>query len=105
MGLARLSELEPAVPVQRYEHERPGELIHIDTKKLGRIEKTGHRDTGDRRVRSRGAGGEVLLSLSTIMPGSLIQSCIRMNHRKVLVASWPMPMRITAPWAPSPRHC
>jgi transposase InsO family protein len=52
--------LEPTEPVQRYEHERPGDLIHIDTKKLGRIEKTGHRATGDRRDRSRGAGWEVL---------------------------------------------
>jgi transposase InsO family protein len=59
-GLARLSDLEPAEPVQRYEHEKPGDLIHIDTKKLGRIEKTGHRATGDRRDRSRGAGWEVL---------------------------------------------
>lgn len=59
-GLARLSDLEPAEPVQRYEHERPGDLIHIDTKKLGRIEKTGHRATGDRRDRTRGAGWEVL---------------------------------------------
>lgn len=59
-GLARLSDLEPAEPVQRYEHERPGDLIHIDTKKLGRIEKTGHRATGNRRDRTRGAGWEVL---------------------------------------------
>jgi transposase InsO family protein len=59
-GLARLSDLEPAEPVQRYEHERPGDLIHIDTKKLGRIEKTGHRATGNRQERSRGAGWEVL---------------------------------------------
>lgn len=59
-GLARLSDLEPTEPVQRYEHERPGDLIHIDTKKLGRIEKTGHRVTGDRRDRVRGAGWEAL---------------------------------------------
>ena len=59
-GMARLSDLEPVEPVQRYEHEKPGDLIHIDTKKLGRIEKTGHRATGDRRDRSRGAGWEVL---------------------------------------------
>jgi hypothetical protein len=59
-GLARLSDLEPAKLVQRYEQERPGDLIHIDTKKLGRIEKTGHRVTGDRSIRSRGAGWEVL---------------------------------------------
>jgi len=59
-GMARLSDLEPVEPVQRYEHEKPGDLIHIDTKKLGRIEKTGHRATGNRRDRSRGAGWEVL---------------------------------------------
>jgi transposase InsO family protein len=59
-GLAKLSDLEPAVPVQRYEHERPGDLIHIDTKKLGRIEKTGHRATGNRRDSVRGAGWEAL---------------------------------------------
>ena len=55
-GMARLSDLEPAEPVQRYEHELPGDLIHIDTTKLVRIERTGHRATGDRRDRSRGAG-------------------------------------------------
>lgn len=59
-GLSKLSDLEPAEPVQRYEHERPGDLIHIDTKKLGRIEATGHRATGNRRDRTRGAGWEVL---------------------------------------------
>ena len=59
-GLARLSDLGPAEPVQRYEHERPGDLIHFDTKKLGRIETTGHRVTGDRSIRSRGVGWEVL---------------------------------------------
>ena len=59
-GLAKLSNLEPAEPIQRYEHDRPGDLIHIDTKKLAHIEKTGHRATGDRRDRTRGAGWEVL---------------------------------------------
>ena len=58
--LSKLSDLDPVEPVQRYEHEGPGDLIHIDTKKLGRIETTGHRATGDRRDRSRGAGWEVL---------------------------------------------
>jgi transposase InsO family protein len=59
LGLNRLSALEPAPPVQRYERERPGELIHIDIKKLGRFEAQGHRVTGDRQAgRSRGAGWE-----------------------------------------------
>lgn len=59
LGLNRLSALEPAPPVLRYERERPGELIHIDIKKLGRFEAQGHRVTGDRQAgRSRGAGWE-----------------------------------------------
>ena len=58
--MARLSDLEPVEPMQRYEHEKPGDLIHIDTKKLGRIVKAAHCATGDRRDRSRGAGWEVL---------------------------------------------
>jgi transposase InsO family protein len=59
-GLNRLSALEPAEPVRRYEREHPGEMIHIDIKKLGRIDGIGHRITGDRRGqsnrRSRGQG-------------------------------------------------
>ena len=45
-GLSRLSDLEPSEPLVRYEHERPGDLIHIDTKKLGRIERMGKRIPG-----------------------------------------------------------
>ena len=45
-GLSRLSDLEPSEPVVRYEHERPGDLVHIDTKKLGRIERMGKRIPG-----------------------------------------------------------
>ena len=59
-GLSRLRDLEPAAPVHRYEHAAPGDLLHIDTKKLGRIERPGHRVTANRRDRSRGAGWEVL---------------------------------------------
>jgi transposase InsO family protein len=59
-GLSKLSELQPAEPVQRYEHVAPGELLHIDTKKLGRIERPSHRVTGDRRDAIRGSGWETL---------------------------------------------
>lgn len=45
-GLSRLSDLEPSEPIVRYEHERPGDLIHLDTKKLGRIERMGKRIPG-----------------------------------------------------------
>ncbi len=57
-GLSRLRDLQPQEPIVRYERQRAGELLHLDIKKLGRIEKVGHRITGDRHVRSRGAGWE-----------------------------------------------
>lgn len=61
LGLNKLSALEPAEPVRRYERERPGEMIHLDIKKLGRIDGIGHRITGDRRGQSnRRARGEGL---------------------------------------------
>src|SRR5512133_2756811 len=46
LGLNKLSALEPAEPVRRYEREHPGQLIHLDIKKLGRIGSVGHRITG-----------------------------------------------------------
>src|ERR1700686_5749912 len=52
LGLNRLSALEPQEPVRRYEREHPGEMIHLDIKKLGRIDGIGHRITGDRRGQS-----------------------------------------------------
>jgi transposase InsO family protein len=58
-GLARLERLEPREPVRRYERARPGELLHLDVKKLGRITGFyGHRITGDRHDSRRGAGWE-----------------------------------------------
>ena len=60
LGLNKLKALEPAEPVRRYERENPGELIHIDIKKLGRFDRVGHRITGDRTGQSnaRGIGWE-----------------------------------------------
>ena len=62
LGLGRLTHLDPKPPARRYQRERPGELIHIDTKKLGRIAGVGHRITGDRtgQSRNRGIGWEHL---------------------------------------------
>jgi transposase InsO family protein len=48
LGLNKLSALEPAEPVRRYERDNPGELIHLDIKKLGKIASIGHRITGRR---------------------------------------------------------
>jgi transposase InsO family protein len=56
-GLGKLATLDPRAPAVRYPRERPGELIHIDIKKLGRIDGVGHRITGDRRD-GRGIGWE-----------------------------------------------
>ena len=49
IGLGKRSRLEPLEPPNRYQRERPGELVHIDVKKLGRIQNVGHRITGNRR--------------------------------------------------------
>ena len=58
IGLGKLWRLEPLEPPNRYEKTRPGELVHVDVKKLGRIGRPGHRVHGDRRSRSRGIGWE-----------------------------------------------
>ena len=59
-GLSLLSNLDPIEPIVRYEHEAPGDMLHIDTKKLGRIERPSHRVTGNRRDSVDGAGWEML---------------------------------------------
>ena len=61
LGLGKLKDLEPKLPVVRYERSRPGEMIHLDIKKLGRFDVAGHRATGDRQAgRSRHAGWDFL---------------------------------------------
>jgi len=62
LGLGRLSHLDPKPPAIRYQRQRPGELIHVDTKKLGRIDGIGHRITGYHTGvnRNRGIGWDVL---------------------------------------------
>lgn len=59
LGLGRLSSLNPApAPVIRYERDRPGDLLHVDIKKLGRIRGIGHRVSGQRGNEQRGIGWE-----------------------------------------------
>jgi transposase InsO family protein len=61
LGLGKLKLLDPQRPVIRYERERPGEMIHLDIKKLGRFDVAGHRATGDRQGgRSYRAGWDFL---------------------------------------------
>jgi transposase InsO family protein len=57
-GLERLKKLDPPVPVRRYERSRPGELIHLDIKKLGRFRAAGHRADGVRHYKNHGVGWE-----------------------------------------------
>ncbi len=57
-GMNRLPRLNPPPPVVRYEHAAPGDLLHLDIKKLGRIVRPSHRVTGDRRDSVEGAGWE-----------------------------------------------
>jgi transposase InsO family protein len=61
-GLSRWRDLEPRPPIVRYEREHPGELLHLDTKKLGRIKGLGHRIHGDRSsaLRNRGIGWDIV---------------------------------------------
>ena len=87
LGLNKLSALEPAEPVRRYERERPGEMIHLDIKKLGRFGRVGHRITGDRtgQSNSRGIGWEFVhvaiddasrIAFSQIMPDEKKESAV-----------------------------
>ena len=57
-GLNRLSHLDPAVAPRRYVYPHPGDLLHLDVKRLGRFVRPGHRVTGNRRQNSAGAGWE-----------------------------------------------
>jgi transposase InsO family protein len=62
LGLGRLWRLDEAeAPPRRYEHDTPGSLLHIDAKKLARIDGVGHAIHGDRRRRRRGVGWEAVL--------------------------------------------
>ncbi len=92
LGLGRLSALDPKPPIVRYERERPGELIHIDTKKLGRIAGIGHRITGHHTgmVKNRGIGWDHLhvavddasrLAYTELLPDDRKPSAIGFLHR------------------------
>jgi transposase InsO family protein len=90
LGLGRLTALEPRPPVIRYQRASPGELLHIDTKKLGRIDGIGHRITGDRTGPRRRGGWEILhvaiddaarLAYSEILPDERKASAIAFLDR------------------------
>lgn len=60
LGMQKLPPLVPPPPVIRYERARPGEMVHVDTKKLARIAQVGHRIHQDQSKRVRGVGWEYL---------------------------------------------
>ena len=74
LGLNKLKMLEPAEPVRRYERERPGELLHIDIKKLGKFNHIGHRITGDRTGQSNDEGDDLPMTQGTPADGALAAS-------------------------------
>ncbi len=84
-GLAKLRDLDPPPPAIRYQREHPGDLLHIDIKKLGRIVRPGHRVTGNKRDHVPGAGWEFVhiaiddasrIAYAKIMPNEKIGSVI-----------------------------
>ena len=86
IGLGKLSRLEPPEPPNRYERRHPGELLHIDVKKLGRIERgAGHRVTGQPRQNpTRGPRGH----RHTTVGWEYVHVCVddhsRLAHARVL---------------------
>lgn len=91
-GLARLKSLDPVEPVRRYQREHPGELLHIDIKKLGRIKVIGHRITGNRRQCAPGAGWEFVhvaiddasrMAYAEVLPNERSPSSVAFLRRSV----------------------
>src|SRR6478735_6284664 len=91
LGLNKLNTLEPAEPVRRYERENPGELIHLDIKKLGRIGSVGHRITGRQSGainRHRGIGWSSFMSASMMPRGSRSCRSWSISARRLQLPSW-----------------
>lgn len=92
VGLSRLPSLQPVEPVRRYERAAPGELLHLDTKKLGRIRGVGHRITGVRQHENRGIGRDSVhlaiddysrVSFARILPQETGTCCTQFLHEAV----------------------
>ena len=117
LGLGRLKALDPPAPVVRYQREQQGELLHMDTKKLGRIAGVGHRITGQHSgmVKNSGIGWEVLhvciddasrLAYTELLPDEKKESAIAFLDRalawfdhlgvtveRVMTDNWPSAYR------------
>lgn len=92
-GLSRLGALQPPEPIRRYERDSPGELLHIDTKRLGRIQGIGHRITGDRKLnRNKGIGWDAVhlaiddhsrVSFAQVLGDEKAVSCVQFLRQAV----------------------
>jgi transposase len=93
LGLNRLSALEPAEPVRRYERVAPGEIIHIDIKKLGKFNRIGHRITGDRTGQATpvGSAGNMCIWRSTTIRASPIRKSCRTKSAALACVSCSTP--------------
>ena len=92
LKLNKAKMLEPKIPIVRYEHAAPGDLLHIDIKKLARIVKPGHGITGNPRDETRGAGWEFLyvaiddhsrIAFTAMMPDEKAVSSAGFLHQAV----------------------
>ncbi len=103
-GLGRLRALAPPVEVRRYQKQHPGELIHLDVKKLGWIGRVGHRITGNRRSRTRGIGWEYGHVAIDDASGSRMQRSSRTNGPRARSPSCAEPWPGRQLTASPPRH-
>ena len=92
LKLNRIRDLEPAPVIQRYEHAAPGDLLHLDIKKLGRIERPSHRVTGNRRDHVKRAGWEYVhvaiddhsrIAYSSVYPDQKRSSVVAALHATI----------------------
>ncbi|MGB8097362.1 MAG: IS481 family transposase [Terracidiphilus sp.] len=90
LKLSRMRDLEPRPEVKRYEHAAPGDLLHLDIKKLGRFSAEGMRIHGDPSRRTRGLGWEYVhvaiddhsrIAFSDIFPNEQADSVVEFLHR------------------------
>lgn len=81
LGFSRLLSLEEKAPVQRYQWEKPGQMLHLDIKRLGKIDGVGHKKAGTRQVCRRRPGWEYLHVCVDAHPGRHIRRCCRMKRQ------------------------
>ncbi len=105
-GLSKLSDLKPVEPVQRYEHDAPGDLLHIDTKKLGRIVRPSHRVTQATAVTAWTAPGGRPCSLPSTTTHALpSRRYSPTRRRRRPCGSCAMPRPTTRRWACGSSGC